>query len=153
MSQYPIHRRLVKPIPFWFRYVPFFGTSLAMTIGARMYLPHHLYTDLMSATPTNESMSVYVHEHTHIARQLEMGPLIWNVWYIVSRRFRLAEELLAIKKEMAYRHTHGIPYNIVRKAKHFSSSTYLWVLPYEASVETLRKQWQEVVSTHQSHGN
>lgn len=124
-----------------------------MAIGARAYFPTALYTDLMSAEPAHESVSVYIHEHTHVARQLEVGALRWSVLYLISRNFRLDEELLAIKKEMQYRHAHGLLYNIARKAKHFSSSTYLWMLPYDASVAILRKQWQEVVSSHPHHGS
>lgn len=148
MIEHPINRRLLRPIPYWFRWIPFFGTSLAVAIGARAYFPKGMYEDLMSKHPSHESVSVYVHEHTHIERQIQDGILWWHLRYIFDRGFRLDEELLAIRKEMVYRHEHKLTYNIARKAKHFSSSTYLWVLSYDKSMEILRKQWQAVVSTH-----
>lgn len=106
-----------------------------------------MYDDLHSPHPSDESVSVYIHEHTHIERQIQDGILWWHLRYIFSRQFRLEEEMLAIHKEMIYRHEHKLTYNIARKAKHFSSSTYLWMLSYDASMELLRKQWQAVSTT------
>jgi hypothetical protein len=146
--EYPINRRLIRPIPSWFRFIPFFGTSLAVTVWARTYFPKVMYDDLISHHPSHESMSVYIHELTHIERQTQDGLWSWHMRYIFSPQFRLEEEMLALRKEMFYRNQHRLTYNIARKAKHFSSSTYLWMLSYDRSMDILRKQWQAVVSTH-----
>jgi hypothetical protein len=141
-----INRSLIRPIPLVMVWFTFYGESLAMALNGYLYFPKNMYEDLLSSSPSHESLSVYVHEYTHIERQRKYGHYRWMLHYIFFRSFRLEEELAAIREEMKYRHAHNLTYNITRKSRHFSSSTYLWILSYDASVRLLTMEWQAILS-------
>lgn len=132
----------VKMIPRWWKLVPFLGTEVATTIYPNIYLPRAMYENLSSSEPGVPETAVLLHEKTHIERQKKAGVFLWHIKYIFSRSFRLHEELAGIKVEMNHLKENGRMYNFHRKALQFSSGMYLWVLPYEKSMNVLKELWE-----------
>ena len=134
----------VKMIPTWWKFIPFLGVEIATTIYPYIYLPKDMYVDLISENPSILNMSVLIHEKVHIDRQIQHGSiLLWNINYLLIPKFRLDEEIVAIREQMVFLKKHGKKYDYERKAQQFSSSTYLWVLPYKKSIELLMSLWSE----------
>lgn len=135
----------IREIPRWWRFVPFLGDELATTIYPAIYVPREMYEDVFSNTPSDQNIAVLIHEAVHLVRQEEYGSGTgrWKWKYLSSQSFRLGEELTAIRAEMEYRNRKGLSYDFERKARHFSSGAYLWVLPYERSLDILRELWND----------
>lgn len=137
-----INKSLIHPIPRYFAFIPFLGTSMACTIFGKIYFPLDQYNDLVSSNPTNLVKSVYLHELVHVTRQREQGSLLWNTKYLFSKKFRLQEELASIKEQMIFLKSVNEVYDIERKAKQFASSDYLWVCSYEVGKNILLELWK-----------
>ena len=136
-----VDRTPIRPIPSWWRYVPLLGDEIATTVYPHLYFPKSLYESRITTEPSKEAYGVYLHELTHLSRQMTYGPILWNITYITSRQFRLREELVAIQTQMKYLKSENLEYDIERKAKQFSSGTYLWVLPLEKARDALQELW------------
>ncbi len=134
----------VKKIPRWWRFVPFFSVDVAATVYPFMYFPESIFIDLHKADPDKANIGILLHEQVHLDRQIKHGVCWWNIKYIFSKEFRLAEELEAIKVQMAYMKENGLVYDIDRKAKQFNSSLYLWVLPEDKSKPILTELWNSL---------
>ncbi len=100
-----------------------------------------MYENIKGTNPDDAYIAVLVHEATHLARQEDFGPAAWKWKYLTSKSFRFGEELTGIQAEMKYRKAHNLEYDFERKARQFSSSTYLWVSPYERTLEILQEIW------------
>ena len=98
---------------------------------------------MLSEQVSLEVQSVFVHELVHVKRQKEHGYFLWNSKYIFLRSFRLQEELAAIEIQMRFLHQSGLIYNVSKKAKEFSDSTYLWVTSFENATALLEDLWQK----------
>lgn len=134
----------IKATPNSWQYIPFLLADIASTIYPNIYLPQEIYDDVQSDHPSPDNLAIVVHEMTHLERQKGTSPLWWNVRYIVSKKFRLREELFAIANEMQYRAENNLDYDIDRKARHFSSSVYGWVATHDDAQVFLGRLWQEI---------
>ncbi len=114
---------------------------MAMTAFGVIYFPPDQYDDLHSDNPSTWIQSVLIHEKVHAHRQAKMGGTQWGLRYIVSRKFRLNEELLAIREQMLFLKKHNGSYDIERKARQFAGAAYLWVLPYQQAITVLNNLW------------
>lgn len=138
------NKELVKQIPWYWRYIPFLGNEMACCIFGEIYFPKDLYNNLVSQNPDILTLSILVHEQTHLRRQGNLGVLRWNSYYLFSKKFRLNEELVAIEKQMKFLKEHNHVYNIERKAKQFASSAYLWVMKEKEAREVLEELWGRI---------
>ena len=118
-------------------------TKLAMAVWPFIFLPPGMYSRYARGEATIDDQAVMLHERTHIAREWAMNPLVFGVRYLRDKKFRLREELAAIREEMQFRRAHGSVYDIERKARHFSSALYGYLLPYEDAVRVLTELWTE----------
>lgn len=141
-----LNKSLIHPIPRYFGLIPFISTKMACTIFCKIYFPLDQYNDLVSSNPTNLVKSVYLHELVHVTRQKEQGSLLWNIKYLCNKKFRLEEELAAIKEQMIFLKSMSEIYDIERKAKQFASSDYLWVCSYEVGKNKLERLWNSVIT-------
>lgn len=132
---------IIKQMPEHWKYIPFLATDMAMTAFGVIYFPAAQYAELNSKSPSIWVQSVLEHEQVHAQRQYRLGKLYWGVKYILSKKFRLHEEVLAVKTQMQFLHAHGANYDIERKARQFASSEYLWVLSYQKARLLLTKLW------------
>lgn len=139
-----VDQTLIRPIPFIFRFIPFFGTELAMIVYPHLYFPKDLFASLATDNPTPQAYGVYLHELTHLRREKTHGPFRWNIQYIVSQKFRLQEELAAIQVQMKYLKSENLEYNIERQARRFSSSIYLWMTTHENAKAILHDLWNSI---------
>lgn len=135
---------VVKKIPRWWKYVPFLNSGLATVIYPHIYVPDAVYTDVIEGSPTVESLGILVHEQEHLRRQKIHGPVGWNIRYLTSKKFRLQEELAAIKLQMIFLKQNGKTYDCERKARQFSSSAYLWLTKYKDAEVVLDELWSKV---------
>jgi len=131
----------VITIPGWWRYVPFIGT-MAATIYPNVYLPVDMYTRFSEGSATFWDRSVLLHEEIHMMRQKTEG-LAWHMRYLFLPEYRLTEELISIYIQMKYLKSQGEVYDTTRKAKHFASSAYLWVLSLETAQALLDDLWEK----------
>jgi hypothetical protein len=134
----------IKATPESWKYIPFLLTDIASTVYPNIYLPQEIYNDVLSDNPSPDNLAIVIHEMTHLERQKATSPLWWNLKYIVSKKFRLREELFAIANEMQYRVKNNLDYDIDRKARHFSSSVYGWAATYDDAQVFLGRLWQEI---------
>lgn len=133
-----------RSIPVWWKwldFLPLVDADTPSTLYPFIYLPEEMYEDALREAPSRETEAVLVHERTHIRQQSRDGLFSYMLKYVFSREFRLTQELEAIEAEMAYRKAHGLSYDIERKARQFSGSSYLWVLPYDEAKAQLEALW------------
>jgi hypothetical protein len=134
---------LIKKIPRYYRYIPFIGQDLAMARYPYIYLPAHLYARWTKKTMSVYDESVIIHETVHIHRQRQIGTWAYMAKYVLSKKFRLHEELVAIREQMTFLKNHGMKYDFERKARQFASYEYLWVAGFEESKMMLEGLWSE----------
>lgn len=134
----------IQVIPSWWKYIPLLGTEITTAIYPNIYFPKEVYSNLLSKSPSILNQSILIHETVHIERQIAYGVFKWNVRYLCDKKFRLEEELIAIKTQMLFLKRNNETYDCKRKAKHFSSSVYLWVLSYDKSLTLLTDLWNEI---------
>jgi hypothetical protein len=134
----------IKAIPRWWKYLPFVGVDLIMTWNPYIYLSHHMYLRWTRNEMTLHDESIIVHEMVHLQRQEKIGTFAYTLKYFFSRKFRLKEELVAIREQMAFLKKHGQTYDFDRKAKQFASAEYFWVTSYERGKLMLEGLWSEV---------
>jgi hypothetical protein len=135
---------IIKPIPRWWKHLPFIGTDLAFARYPYIYLPEHIHSRFARGELTFHDESIIVHETVHIHRQRKLGILVYFIKYLFSRKFRLLEELVAIREQMAFLKKHGQKYDFERKARQFASFEYFWVTSLEEGRIMLEGLWSEV---------
>jgi len=136
----------VRKIPKWWKCIPFLQVDMAATVYPYMYFPEDVFNDLHALDPNKHNLSIYIHEKVHLDRQVKHGPFAWNFKYIFSKKFRLEEELEAIRTQMIFLKQNSLGYDIDKKAKQFASSIYLWVLPRAEAKDTLTKLWNSTTN-------
>lgn len=136
---------ILRPTPVWWGWVdflPLVDADSPSTIYPFIYLPQEMHVDALSKDPSESTEAVLVHERIHIRQESREGLFSYTLKYIFLRKFRLAQELEAIEAEMTYRKAHGLSYNVERKALQFSTSDYLWTLPYSDARRILELLWE-----------
>jgi hypothetical protein len=139
--------KYIKQIPFWWKYTPFLSLDMARTIYPYIYFPKDIFLNLKEVNPEDTNFSIYVHEKVHIDRQESFGILKWNLYYLLFRKFRLEEEVIAIREQMRFLKSKSLSYDFERKARQFDSATYLWLISYDKALSILNKIWSEVDSS------
>lgn len=133
----------IKPIPRWWKFLPFVGADLAMARYPYIYLPQHIYHRWLDGKLGFHDEAMILHETMHLHRQNELGLLTYTTKYYLSKKFRLREELYAIKEQMAFLKQHAQRYDCDRKAKQFASSEYFWVTSYVEGKKILDDLWAQ----------
>src|SRR5476651_2497163 len=128
----------------WWHITPVLSQYTANAIYPNIYLPESLYTDLLSDKPTAKSVSILIHEQTHIDRQKKLGWLYWSLQYTILADFRFNEEIEAITSAMKYLKQHGQEFDTERSAKFLSGYLYLWCCRYDTAKEVLDNIWKSI---------
>lgn len=84
------------------------------------------------------------HERVHLHRQKELGLLKWLLKYLLSPKFRVGEELLAIKSQLKYLIENQISFELEKMASDLSGPTYLWAIRYDRAIKNLRDLEAEI---------
>ncbi len=72
--------------------------ALVLTTNLGIFVSPEIYQSLQKENPNPRDIAVLEHEKKHLKRQNEIGFLKVLFGYLFSRKFRLNEELLAIKE-------------------------------------------------------
>jgi len=133
----------VKKKPFAWRVLPWLYRYTAQALYPNIYVSPKVYENLQTKNPNPKNIAILEHEKKHIERQKEMGLFIFGVKYLFSPKFRLQEELLAIREGMRVYKKNNLNFDINRSAKFLSSWLYLWMTSYENAKKELEKIWGE----------
>lgn len=117
---------------------PFLSKNSAHALYPYIYIPQWLYEELKKKNPDPYAIASLMHEQVHIRRQKEIGFLKFGILYLISRKFRFEEELLAIREQMKYLKKMGKEFDIEQRAKQLSGSMYLWSSSYSEAKRRLR---------------
>jgi len=134
----------VKIKPTWWGVIPVLSRYTANAIYPNIYMPKHVYDNLLSTTPKHEFVSVLLHEQEHIKREKQLGVIKFGLKYLFSPKFRFDEELEAIKPQMKYLKSIGKNFDTVKAAKYLSGWLYLWPVSYEHAKQVLDNTWEEL---------
>lgn len=126
---------------FW-RIFPF-SKYTAQAIYPNIYFQRNVFNNLKSREPNPLYVAALKHEQTHIKRQKEIGPFIWGLKYVFSSKFRLNEEIEALKSTMKHLKINGFDFDTSQKAQILSSWLYLWCVSYRKAKKSLDKIWKE----------
>lgn len=135
---------MIKKIPLFWKYLPFFDTTMASTIYINIYLKEDDYNDYFSEHPSVLVQSIVIHEKCHVEKWQEIGLFKFGFLYFFSKKFRLEQELLAIKEQMKFLKQHDEIYDIERKARHFSGKDYRYLLKIDEARKVLTDLWQSI---------
>ncbi len=116
---------------------PFGGIyNSAQVFGKVILVPKHLHDSYIKEDIF--ATSIIEHELVHIERMYERGVLVWYLLYLTSAKFRLNEELEAIRIEAKYLKEHGYTFDYETKARYLSSWLYLKMITYQNAVTILK---------------
>lgn len=131
-----------------------YGTSTWVAIAPYMYVTSDAHASLLSDTPLPYFVQIYQHEKAHIQRQeafgLPIGVHVWWAIYLYSARFRVTEELHAIRAEMLFCVKEGLAFDIVWQSKVLSSKIYGYCISEYEATKKLKILWEEVQLAHLS---
>lgn len=109
----------------------------AQAIYPYVFVPDFLYNNLLSKKPNIRWQALIKHEEVHLKRQKRFGPTKFFVVYLLSRRFRYKEELLAYREEQKFLKKHKSSLDLDNVAKNLSGSMYLWCVSYNKARDEL----------------
>ncbi len=112
--------------------------NTAHAIYPVIYLPQSVYSQWVSDVVSQQIYAVIEHERVHLQRQKKIGLFKWLLLYLLSPEFRVREELLAIKAQLAYLKSKGVGYDLQKIAWDLSGATYLWAISYNQAREKLQ---------------
>lgn len=107
----------------------------AQAIGNTIWIPDYL--EAMISKGDLNALAVIEHECTHIKRAREYGRIRWYLMYVVSSKFRLTEELEAIRSEFEYLQKNNLKPEYEKKAKWLSSWVYLKMISYDEAISRI----------------
>ncbi len=119
-------------------------TAFVVTPNMGIFVSPPVYQFLQAKNPDPKNLALLEHERKHLERQRELGSFRVLIGYLFFPRFRLNEELLAIKEMMKVYKKNNLPFDFERKAKVLSSWLYLWMTSFENAKKELEKIWKEV---------
>lgn len=134
----------IRPIPFYFRFLPFLHSEMASSIYPNIYLTKKEYEEYQSGSVSILTQSVIIHEQEHLKNWKDIGYLNFPYLYLTNKDWRLEEELRAIKIQMIFLKENNQTYDIERKARQFSGKEYGEVLSYEESVKVLTRLYESI---------
>lgn len=118
------------------------GTNSA--IYPNIYLAPIVWDGVTGTLINHRMMAIVKHEEEHIKRQRRYGWRKWGIMYLFSSRFRLEEELVAIRSQMKYLKKHKLDFDIDRSASHLSSYLYFWCVSKKEARDRLQKVWNAI---------
>lgn len=118
-------------------------TAFVLTPNLGIFVSPEIYDSFSKGDSDPKILAVLEHERKHLERQKEMGSLKVFWGYLFSPKFRLNEELLAIKESMKIYKANNLTFDIYRKAKILSSWLYLWMTSFAQAKKELEKIWRE----------
>ena len=131
-----------------------YAANVWIAIAPYMYVPDEGYESLRSDTPDPTDIQVYTHEKKHIQRQevfgLPVGVYVWWGLYLSSAKFRVNEELHAVRAEMEYCIEAGLRFDIVFHAKSLSGDLYWNCISYQEASRKLQDIWNDIVSKREN---
>ncbi len=133
---------LVKK-PWYLDLLPTHRWISAQANYSSVWVKKHILDDLLSGKPSPFWISLMEHELKHIERQKEIGK--WKFWlyYKLSPKFRINEELIADSARFVYVKKNKVPYSIEDRARMLSSWKYFWGISYKNAKKELEKRYQE----------
>lgn len=133
----------IKIKPIWWGVIPMLSKYTANAIYPNIYIPKHVYNNLLSDNPKPEFVGVLLHEQEHIKREKEIGVIKFGLKYLFSPKFRFWEELAAIKPQMKYLKSIKQKFDTEKAAGYLSGWLYLWPVSYIEAKEKLDKIWNK----------
>src|SRR5437868_4789769 len=124
--------------------IPNIGNNTLTAIGTHVYVPSRVYENLLSTHPDKQYLAILEHEFVHIDRQRDMGVFKWILFYLISNKFRIQEEIIADRARMEYLAKNGEMFDIEHRARQLSSWLYLYAISYEQAKEQLENVWKEI---------
>jgi hypothetical protein len=118
---------------------PFLSQKTAIAIYPHIYLPRSIYLDFLKGDYDSSLLLVLSHEQIHLDRQREMGLFIWMIKYCLDRKFRLQEELYAVKSSIELARKIGVEIDLDKISKNLSGPLYLWMAEYDDVYAVLSK--------------
>ena len=134
----------VRRKPWLVDVLPGVGRGTCHAVYPNIYLARSVYKSVTSNEPDPYSEAVVIHEQEHLKRMKAYGVAKWYVRYLLSRKFRLAEELAASKPQLGHIKNKKLTFNLERKARVLSGWLYLWPASYESVLKNLNEAWESL---------
>lgn len=134
----------VTPLPSHFSHLPILKKYKGFLFIQQIYLQKEIYENLLSEKPEHVNIGYLIHEQTHYTRTKSMGVFKFGILYLLSKKGRFNEELIAYKAQMKYLKSNNQTYDTSRTAKALSSWPYLWCMSYEKAKMALDSVWAEM---------
>lgn len=120
------------------------GGGTSTTIYPYVYLSRSVYKSIHSSQPDPYKISIVLHKEEHIKRIKKIGASKWYRQYFISRKFRLEEELIATKPQLAYIKSKGLTFDLDRKARVLSGHLYFWAVSRNEAKTRLTNMWNSL---------
>jgi len=132
-----------KRIPWYWKLSPFAYGAYAAASDPYILLSKKLYEEVLSGTPSLDTLGIIEHEKAHLLHQKMMGKwkLIFKYWF--SPRFRLQEELYAERARFAFLKSRGGTVDLDHRARRMSGILYGWMVSYNRARILLIRIWDE----------
>jgi hypothetical protein len=134
----------VKKKPILWRFLPWLYQYTAQALYPNIYVSSEVFANLQPKNPNPKCLAILEHEKKHLERQAKIGLFPFGVKYLFLPKFRLKEELLAIKEGMKVYKENGLKFDIDRSAYFLSSWLYLWMTSFENAKKELEKIWDQL---------
>lgn len=134
----------VKMKPSFWNIIPWLTRQTATALYPNIYLPQHIYKDLLKRDPDPYNVALLIHEQTHIKREMEIGWFYFDLKYLFSPTFRVNEEFIAIKEAMKFIKSKELMWNTEKSARYLSGWVYLWPVSYKYAKKTLHDIWKKI---------
>ena len=128
----------VKVKPWFWNLIPWVSKNTAQAIYPNIYLPVHVYQNLISNKPDIRHTALLAHEQEHIRRQQVVGVVWWMIQYFINPKFRFEEELAADIPRMKIFKQRGAKFDIETRAKKLSGWLYFWPVSYQKAKTSLQ---------------
>ena len=132
----------LRPKPSVINRLPGIGRNTGTVLYPKIYLSQPLYEDAMSARPSPNTIALILHEQEHLRRIKSTGAFKWYVRYILSRKFRVTEEIAAYKPQLLYLRKNSIVVDLDQKARVLSGWLYLWPITHAEAHRKLTEIWE-----------
>lgn len=129
----------IKPYPKFFKYLPISDKGFNTLMTKTIYISKDIYADLKNKNPKPLSIAVLKHQEVHATN----ASLFKTVRFILSKKFRLQEEVLAFTVMFKHLKQHHQTFDLDYVARDFSKHRYLWMTSYEDGKRLLAKIWEE----------
>ncbi len=133
----------VKEKP-WFMKFPVIRKSRGVALFSTIYLRKDLFDKFSSGYPDVETLSVLEHEKKHVERSKKRGVFKTAFLYWLFPKFRVTEELAAIREEMSVYKEMGEKFEFDKRAKNLSGILYLWPISHKQAYHRLTKLWKGI---------